>query len=286
MSNLENLYTLARRGWQSKDYRQSKKYYEEIRDVATDSWEATFYYYLSCVRLATLEKDFMNAYFLFNSCINSVFDILENEKDFDEQLNHIKSTNDELETAINETHFAHIKFMEREVNRSNGSDALSYQIPRERKLEIERKSIIEECLKERQKRLDDIVGKKRLEFFWANNQSLKEELENEKRTLENDIKTLEKDITEIPSRDVEYNRLTELSNLLENQKAEKKSLGLFGWLLKSKVNNEIKQKIKDTKNQIQPIQARIDAAILEANGKIDEKKKRIVEIDQEFVKPR
>jgi len=286
MSDLKNLYTLARKGWKSENYKQSKKCYEEIMREDTDSWEATLYYYLSCAMLATLNEDFDKAIDLIDSCINPVFDLLENDKDFDEQPKHIKSTNDDLKTVISKTDLEVGRFSGRETKGLDYEDPVYRNAIKTCNARWQALKDIERAIKKRQQRLDDVVGKKRLEFFWANNQSLKEELETEKRTLENDIKTFEKDITEIPSKDVEYNRLTELSNLLENQKAEKKSLGLFGWLLKSKANKEIKQKIKDTKSQINPIQARIDAAILEVNGRIDEKKKRIVEIEQEFAKPR
>jgi len=286
MSNLINLYTLARRGWEDEEYKQSKKSYEEIMHADPDSWEPTFYYYLSCAKLAIRKDNLEKAIDIIGDCVNPVFDLLENDKDFDEQPNHIESTNNDLKTVILETSVAFGKLSAREQKGLDYDDpdyrkATNYYLARTRELKD-----IEKIIKKRQQRLTEVVGKKRLEFFWANNQSLKEELESEKRTLENDIETLEKEIIEIPSKDIEYNRFTELSNLLGNQKVEKKSLGLFGWLLKSNENKEIKQKIKDTKSQIQPIQARIDAAILEANGKIDEKKKRIVEIEQEFVKPR
>jgi tetratricopeptide (TPR) repeat protein len=286
MSDLNNLYTLARRGLQAKNYEQSVRYYEQIMLEDPYSWEATFYYYIGYAILCGVNGDLGKAIQLTGGAIDTIYDLLENEQDLEEQKNNISATNEELGSLLST--------LRREIageylRDSKGVDASSEyykSINNTRKARERVMKEIQRHFEQRKQRILEIAAKQRFVEFWANNQPLKETLENEKKALGDEISNREYEIKGIPAKDVEHARLMELHKLLESQNADKKSLGFFAFMTKSAENKEAKQKMKATQSQIAPIQARIDSAIQAVQRQIDTMKKRIAEIDHEFTKHR
>ena len=123
---------------------------------------------------------------------------------------------------------------------------------------------------------------RRFNEYWDVHQSEKLNLEAEKQSLKEQISVLNEEISKIPEKTDGYAEMLELQKKIVNLTAEKKSLGLF----KFKDRSAVKAQINSVKNEIAPIQARIDSAIDEVKKRISSLESRINAIDTELTKPR
>lgn len=60
---LDNLYILARRARENKDYKKVEEYYLQILEENPNDWEATFYSELACARRETEKESLPNIFF-------------------------------------------------------------------------------------------------------------------------------------------------------------------------------------------------------------------------------
>ena len=130
--------------------------------------------------------------------------------------------------------------------------------------------------------LREEAAKRRYNAYWIVHQPEKEALEAEKKSLNDQINTLNQEISVIPENTEGYADMVELQKKVNNLSADKKALGFF----KFKDKKAIQIQIDATKNEIAPIQARINYAIGEVKKLISPLESRIKEIDTEFAKPR
>lgn len=313
-AKLDNLYKAARRAKEDDNVTQAFKYYEEIALEDSNSWEANFFvaFYSgmktleddnegssvqvvgNTVKLSGKYRDGISpAIKSLSNCLDRVFDLIENIKDYDEQ----KAAVDTVTTAVNYYSSNLNSIIQHEyVRMSREIDDYSRQIEggtlQVMSMRSKNKgtrneynqfvSDIQARVEERKRILEDVVGKRRFEEFWTENQALKIELESEKTTLTGQIETHNKEILTIPEKTEGYNEMLELQKKVESLTAEKKALGLF----KLKEKKAVQDQIDSTKNEIVPIQARIDSAIEEVKKTIASLQSRIEAIDTELTKPR
>ena len=136
--------------------------------------------------------------------------------------------------------------------------------------------------KERAQDLHKQNAQRRFDEYWQTHQSEKVELESEKKSLTEQIAAINESIETIPQNTEGYAEMVELQKKVENLTAEKNAHGAF----KFKEKKAVQGQIDSTKNEIKPIQARIDSAIEEAKNRIPPLESRIEEIDTELTKPR
>ena len=82
-------------------------------------------------------------------------------------------------------------------------------------------------VEKRKKKLEEVVGKRRFEKFWAENQTLKSNLESEKKTLTEQIEALKKEISATPAKTEGYNEMLELKKRKPKTLWQKKRLLAF-----------------------------------------------------------
>jgi len=137
-------------------------------------------------------------------------------------------------------------------------------------------------VEKRKNHLEEAVRRRRFEEFWAENQTLKADLEAERETLKEQIEALNREILTIPEKTEGYNEMLLKQKKIQRLTFEKESLGFF------KINDKkaVQRRIDSTNNEIAPIQARINSAIEMVQKKIFPLENRINAIDIELTKPR
>jgi len=292
-SELANLYSAAHRAKASANVDQAFKYYEQIAMKDPHNWEPTFYVPLLQAMQGLRDGEFNSSIMLVGNCIKVTFDLIEDIEDYDEQNHAAKDVAGNIEAFVEgmgqavkrdwkndkDELFAYHKAIDAGVFKQNADHK---EIDKRWDARKEALDDIVGMLKQRQTRLHEVVGKRRFEEFWAENQPLKAELESEKSGLKEQISELEKEISEMPPKIEGYQNMLELQKQVANLTSEKKALGL----LKLKEKKAVQVKIDAVNAQIAPIQGRIDAAIAEVQKRIAPLTNRVQAIDHELTKPR
>jgi uncharacterized Zn finger protein (UPF0148 family) len=307
-AKLDNLYKAAHRAKEEDNIAQAFKYYEQIILENSDSWEANFYMAYFSAQITLEENNEASVQVVGNTvklagkfhdgigpaiksvsnCIDSVFDLIEAIKDFEEQKKAVETVSSVVKSFCQSLY----SIITHEYNRTLSEirdligqvdiRRLCEQSVRTLEDYHQRVSDMLAKIEERKTILENAVGKRRFEEFWAENQALKTELESEKATLIGQIEAHNKEILAIPEKTEGYNKMLELQKKVEKLTTEKKALGLF----KLKEKKAVQEQIDSTKNEIASIQSRIDSAIEEVQKRIILLQSRIEAIDTELTKPR
>ena len=313
-AKLENLYKVARRAREDANTEQAFKYYEQLQLEDPDNWETVFFnaYYSA---LNTLKKDkpgdsvkvtggtvslglnyrsgITPAINSIGKCLDRTFTIIEKIQKDDEQKTAVDTVSGYVETFSasmkkiieNESERMFKEIRKWGDNVQGGFLKGGNMSASNARQEIQLQSMASDLLavvKKRKKAIDDLITKRRFEEFWAANQSLKTNLESEKKTLIEKIEVHNNEIKVIPEKTEGYSEMLELQKKVEGLNAEKKALGIF----KLKEKKAVQEQIDSANNEIVPIQERIDSAIKEVQESISSMKNRISEIDSELTKPR
>jgi tetratricopeptide (TPR) repeat protein len=308
---LENLYKIARRAMKDGNYEQACKKYEQLQNRDPDNWEPVFYaaFYSgllrlkndnpgSSVRISGNQVSLSNNYRdgldpcirSIHNCLDSVFALIGDMKDYDEQRMAIKAVHDDV-TSISSTlmqiidneyermvreilhYFQETGTSSGKVGKRNNAVRAAYE---------EDVASMLASLNRNEDHLEEVVAKRRFDEFWDANQPLKAQLLSERESLEGQVVTFNGEITGIPERTEGYGEMIRLQKEVERLAAEKKALGFF----KFKDKKAIKLQINSTNDAIKPIQSRIDSAIAAVNNRIKPLQSRIRVINTELTKPR
>ena|GEM_PF-2306286 len=313
-AQLDNLYKVARRAREDANVEQAFKFYEQLQLEDSDNWEPMFFTaYYSAVN--TLNNDnpgdsvrvtggsvslggnyrsgIEPAINFIGKCLNRTFDIIEEIKEYDEQkttINTVSSYIEAFSATMREIIESERERMLKEIYKWEGNveggflkarSMVSNNINQSNRME-EMVTDLVVIVQKRKKEIEELIMKRRFEEFWAANQSLKADLESEKKTLTEQIGAHNKEILAIPEKTDGYNEMRELQKKVESLAAEKKALGIF----KLKEKKAVQVNIDSTNNAIAPIRARIDSAIGEVQKNISSLQSRIKNIDTELTKPR
>jgi chromosome segregation ATPase len=313
-AKLDNLYKVARRAKEDDNTDQAFKYYEQLNMEDPDNWESAFFVaYYSAVNKLKNDKEGDSvlvtgdtvklggnyrsgigpAINTITNCLDSVFSLIEDIQEYEEQKaaveavsNYVKSISGNLNDIIS----GEYDRMKREIGnfgrQTEGgvlgtSNMLIKNNNTRRGYEEDVRNILA-LAEKRKQRLEEVVGKRRFDEYWAAHQSEKAELESEKQSLTEKIAALNEEITTVPQKTDGYDTMVELQKKIENLTSEKKALGLF----KLKEKKAVQVQIDSTNNEIAPIQVRINSAIEEVQGRISPLQSRIDAIDTELTKPR
>jgi len=319
-AKLDNLKKVARRAREDGNTDQAFKYYEQLSMEDPDNWEANFFtaFYSgfnrlkndnpgSSVRMSGRKVSLSYNYrdgitpciTTINNCLDSVFDLIENIQDYDEQKAAVETVYGEvtpisssLMSIIDDEH----QRMKREISHycdetndetsiiGKGLDKLNMNT-KNNNIRDSYKQDVSNMLalfETRKKRLEEVVGKRRFDEYWAAHQSEKTELESEKQSLTEQIAALNEEITTVPQKTDGYAAMVELQKKAENLTSEKKALSLF----KLKEKKAVQAQIDSTNDEIAPIQERINTAIEEVQKRIVPLQGRIEAIDTELTRPR
>jgi len=317
-TKLENLYKVARRAVEDGNTDQAFKKYEQLQMEDPDNWEPNFYtaYYSginslkndspgSSVRISggkvSLSLNYRSGISpcirTIHNCLDSIFSLIEDIQDYDKQnaaietvQGNVESIADILMDIIDSEHQrmkGEISHYADEVNEGfvgKGIDKMTLggknnDIRDSYKQDV---SIMLALVEKRKDRIEEIVGKQRFDEFWAENQPLKANLETEKKTLTEKIEALNKEISSTPQNTEGYAHMVELQKKVKNLISEKEALGFF----KFKEKKVVQEQIDSVSAEIDPIQLRINSAILEVEKRINSHQTRIKDIDEELTKPR
>ena len=227
---LENLYLLARRASKENNPKMGEQYYQQILVEDPNSWEATFYaaYYTAINHYRSDEDG--SAILAIGNVINSVFDIIDNMQDSDEQLIATEEVESKALSALTafrkngekewEDTKKAIKDKEKEIRRSGGTVdyGVANEIWDEGKARYElitgAVSQAENLLERRTKNIRQIIAKRRFDEYWDEHPEERDMLELEKTIIEEQIIKLNKDITAIPG----YTEMLDSQTQLEQER--------------------------------------------------------------------
>jgi len=313
-AKLDNLKKAARRAREDNNTDQSFKYYEQLSMEDPDNWEAVFFvaYYSALNKLkndregGSVQVNGNTVSLVGNyrsgiepsiktiaNCLDSVFNLIEDIKDYEEQeaaaetvSGYVKSVSNSLNDIISSEYFR----MSREISdfgrqTENGAFkqmSMYKQNDKTKKAYNESVSDMLALVEKRKQRLEEVVGKRRFDEYWAAHQPEKTELESEKQYFTDQIAALNEEITTVPQKTEGYSTMVELQKKVENLTAEKKALGLF----KLKEKKAVQVQIDAINNEIAPIQARINAGIEEVQKRISPLQSKIEAINTELTRPR
>lgn len=291
-AKLDGLYQAARRAKNSNNFNQAFKYYEQIMMEDLNSWEPTFYVEYTSAVQEFKKGEIDSSISTIVSCLDSVFDLIENIQDIDEQKLAAEEVNEQvgsLDDAINEHIYKKIdENLKRIVKNFSERPEFDSLMDQHREI-IETRygydSYLEKMstsLERRLERLNKIVAERRFKEYWDAHQSEKAELESEKKSLIEQIAALNKEISTVPENIDGYADMVELKNKIQKLTYEKSTLGF----LKFKEKKAIQEQIDSSNNTIASIQARINSAIEEVQKRIPPLESRIEAIDTELTKPR
>ena len=284
---LKNLYKVARRAKDDANINQAFKYYEQIVLEDPDSWEATFFVAFFSAMQNLKEGEIDSPISLIANCLDSVYDIIENIQDSDEQIaamSEISNKIDLISEILRENSDEECDYYFRKMMANNHPDRvrLSGQLAAQKLERQEKISNIRSRSDLRKRKVSDSILKRRFSEYWEAHQSKKAELESEKKSLAEQIATLNEEISEIPHKVDGYTDMIELQKKVKKLTSEKSALGIF----KFGEKKAVQMQIDSTNNAIAPIQTRIDSAIAEVQKHISSLEDKIEEIDIELTKPR
>ena len=313
-AKLDNLYKVARMARDDGNTAQAFKHYEQLQLEDPDSWEPAFFVpYYSAIN--TLKNDqpgdsvrvsggrvslgcnyrsgISPAISTISNCLDSVFDLIEEIQDYDEQdtaintvSQYVMSISTGLDDIIDNEHSR----MQREIlsfgrqTESGHFEIVRYRNQDDALAKSYRSDVsgMRSDADRRIRRIEEAIAKRRFDEFWTANQPLKAQLEAEKEPLLGQIANYNTEIAEIPARTEGYAELLSLQDQAERLKADKKNLGM----LKFKDKKAVQEQIDYTNNQMVPILSRIDAAIAVVRERIFPLQNRVDEIDTELTRPR
>jgi len=319
-AKLDNLFKAARRAREEFNTDQAFKYYEQLSMEDPDNWESAFFvaYYSavntlkndnpgSSVRMSGRKVSLSYNYrdgltpciTKINNCLDSVFNLIEGIQEYDEQKAAVETVYEEV-TSISSVLMSNIESehqrMKREIahycDETNDEGSIIGKNLDKLNMNSKNNSIRDSykqdvsnmlaLLETRKKRLEEVVGKRRFDEYWAAHQSEKTALESEKQSLTEQIAAINEEITTVPQKTDGYAAMVELQKKAESLASEKKALGI----LKLKEKKAVQLQIDSTNDEIAPIQERINAAIEEVQKRIPPLQSRMEAIDTELTKPR
>ena len=262
-AKLENLYKIARRARENEDSEQAYKRYEELLLEDPDNWEPAFFVaYYSAVNALKNDspgdsvrvngdrvslggnyrsglRPAINS--LGKSCLNNVFNLIEEIKDYDEQKEAAETVSGYIQSFAEFLHsvvLSEARRMEQQIYNydtqiEGGFTQVNkmYKQSREKAKAYDQEiSLMTTIVLARKTLLEEIVAKRRFDEFWATNQSLKAELESEKQSLNEQITQLNTDIEAVPG----YTEMVDSQKQLDEEKSNAQSLIIkpkTGWLI-------------------------------------------------------
>jgi len=313
-AKLDNLKKVARRAREDANTDQAFKYYEQLSMEDPDNWESAFFvaYYSAVNKLkndqpgdsvrvtgntvklgGNYRSGIGPAISTITNCLDSVFNLIEEIKEYEEQKAAVEAVSDYVNSAsrnLNDIIDSEYRRMSREI--INFSSQIEGGVIKTMSMNSQNKSTRNDynqrvsdmlaLVETRKQRLEEVVGKRRFDEYWTAHQSEKTALESEKQSLTEQIAAINEEITAVPQKTDGYADMVELQKKAENLASEKKALGL----LKLKEKKAVQLQIDSTNNEIAPIRERINAAIEEVQKRITPLQSRIEAIDTELTKPR
>ena len=250
-AKLDNLYKVARRARDDGNTAQAYKHYEQIQMEDPDNWEPAFFVSLysaidilkndspgDSVRVSggrvslggNYRSGIGSAIRTVYNCLDGVFDLIEEIQDYDEQQNAV----DEVTAYTNSFKNSLRDIIENE-NRRMASEISEYSSQVEggtvqvmsmssqnKKTANEYYSALSNIIdlaESRIKRVEEVVGKRRIDEYWDAHQDEKNALESERESLNSQIDKFSDDITVIPG----YNEMVENQQRIEQEKSSEMS---------------------------------------------------------------
>jgi len=244
-AKLEKLYKIARRAREDGNSVQAFKNYEQLQIEDPDNWEPAFFvaYYSAVntlkndnpgdsVRVSgnsvTLGGNYRSgldpAINTIRNCLDSVFDLIEEIKEVEEQNAAANAVSDYVEYFCKSLE----DIINSEQQRMHQQIAIFYEQTESRwsmPLYDKNKNIgntyraevfaIIVLLERRKERLVEVVGKRRIDEYWDTHKEEKSALESEKKSLNEQIAKLNKDITAIPG----YTEMVDSQQRLDQEKS-------------------------------------------------------------------
>jgi len=243
-AKLENLYKVARRAWSDGDVVRALKSYEQLLLEDPDNWEPNFYTAFF-TGMNSLKDDSPGGSFKsrggqvsisyeyrsgiascinrIQGCIDSVFTLIENIEDYDEQKATVDAVQENVEMAA-----SHLRsIIDSEHSRMKNEISLylknvqdpgwkSLWKPNDENRDIYYRDVLAMTIKvaSRKKRLEEVVNKRRFDKYWEAHKNEKEGLESEKSSLNEQIAKFDKDIKAIPG----YTEMVDDQQGLEQEK--------------------------------------------------------------------
>jgi len=255
---LENLYKIARRAVEDGNTEQAFKKYEQLQMEDPDNWEPNFYtaYYTginslkndnpgSAVRITGGQVSLGYNYrsglspciASIHNCLDSVFSLIEDIQDYDKQkaaveivYKNVTSISSILMDIIESEHqrmkgeISHFLDETNEkmisINRSLQKSTMNSKNNDSRDSYLQDVSSMLALLEKKKNHLEEVVGKRRFDEYWAAHQEEKKALESEKQSLNEQITKLKKDIKAIPG----YTEMVDSQKQLEQEKENAKSI--------------------------------------------------------------
>ena len=235
-SKLDNLYKIARRAWADGNADQAYKRYEELLAEDPDNWEPNFYTaffqglnYLKndkpggsvqvrggSVNLSLEYRSGISPCISrIHNCLDSVFSLIEDIKDYDIQkaaadsvYENVLYAERQLKSVVEAEHSRmrdEIVHYNRETEASASGMARSItgkgpHATNDKNRASYRRDIdaMVSLTENRIKRLEEVVGKRRFDEYWTAHQDDKKALESEKQSLQGQIAKLNNDIQAVP----------------------------------------------------------------------------------------
>lgn len=295
-AKLDNLFKVARRAKDDMNVEQAFKYYEQITLENPNSWEATFYIAFFSAVQKYRKHEIGPPISLIRNCLDSVFDLIENIEDGDEQRAASQEVIEKVNTiasllldSIQQDYDSEKEAFDRKYSQAETSVTnmlVKASFNAENKAERSKKQgwveDMTNLVQYRQKRLVEVIGKRRFDEYWDAHQDEKVKLESEKKSLAELVSVLENEFMTATKETEGYSHMLELKNTVQSLTNEIKSLGLF----KGKQKKAIQEKIESINKEIEPIQARIDSNTEDIKVQINQLTSKINEIDNELTRPR
>lgn len=118
--DINNLYVVARRAVQSKNYESGKKFYENILMKDSSSWEATFYS-MYCQVMSVTKENYEDTVISYGKCVNSVFTLIKDfVSDIDERHKIILEVTGLFISSCNYLFNCSVSFSKRNYHGING----------------------------------------------------------------------------------------------------------------------------------------------------------------------
>ena len=243
-AKLENLYKVARRAWDDGDVTRSLKSYEQLLLEDPDNWEPNFYtaYFTGINSLnndspggsyksrggqVSISYEYRSG---ITSCINriqgcfdSVFTLIEDIEDYDEQKAAIDAVEKNVETAashlksiINSEHARMHNEISLYVKNAENPGWKNYYKRNDENRDSYNTDVLKMVLwvESKKQRIEEVVGKRRFDEYWDAHQDKKEVLETEKKSLNEQITKLNNDIKAISG----YTEMIDAQQRLEQEK--------------------------------------------------------------------
>lgn len=315
-AKLENLYKVARRAREDGNPDQAFKKYEQLQVEDPDNWEPNFYmaYYSG---LTTLKNDkpgssvqvsggrvklnynyrsgIAPCISTIRNSLDSVFSLIEDIEDGDEQraavrevYDSVKSVSKILSSVVDTEH----ERMKREIahfcDETNDDTSIVMKGIRKSNMGYDNNNVRDgyksdisdmlSLLETRKKRLEEVVGKRRFDEYWASRQDEKAALEAEKKDITGKIAAWNAGIPQIPG----YAEMVNLNRQMQVLEAQKSQLGI----LKGKEKKAIQAQIDSMNIEYQNVHNSVKPSLEVVKQRITPLENRIAAIDTELTKPR